>query len=216
VAPVRRLVPIALALAALAGCGSGAKKPAADPGRELLGALILAAGSGDTEALRGLLSAESRDRVGPTALAALQNRLRPLAGGYRLVVSERITDTFGLVAAVHQPYAFAAALRKVGAIWRLELGGPVRITPLGPDPGARQVKVRQLAAAVDGAAGKGEALLYLDGFTVPEAKVYRFGQKLSIVANLPIRVARGRHTVVVFAGAAESASALAWTFVVPR
>ena len=210
---VRRIAPFVLAALLLAACGG--KKPPSDPGRDVLGAFIHAAGRGDRQAMRRLLSPESQIRVSPAALAVLARRVRPLAGGFRLVVSERINDDFGLAAAVRRPTAFGAALRLVDGDWRLELGGPVRIRPLGPRPGARQRRVRQLAAAIDGAIGGGEALLYLDGFAIPDAKVYRFGKKLSIVANLPKDVPAGDHSVVVFAGSRSSANAQAWTFLVP-
>ncbi len=212
---MRRWPPLVLLAVALAGCGGGSKKAPADPGRDVLGAFLRAAGRGDTSTMRTLLSPQASQRYGDGRLKLLAGELGPFAKGFRLVVSERITDTFGLAAAVHQPDSYAAAIRKTGDRWGLELGGPIRILPLGPDPGARQRRVRQLAASIENVAAPGEALLYLDGQTLPEAKVYRFGSKLSIVANLPVKVAAGRHSIVVFAGAGANAAARAWTFLVP-
>jgi hypothetical protein len=212
---VRRLVAIALAVPALAACGGSAKEQPADPGAAVLSAFIAAAGRGDTKAMRTLLSAQSQARVSDPALAALAKRLRPFARGNRLAVSERITDSFGVVAAVRQPATFAAALRLAAGSWKLELGGPIRIRPLGPRPGAHERRVRQIAAAIDNASGKGEALLYLDGQAAPDAKVYRFRDQLSVVSNLPTAVPKGRHSVVVFAGSPSTATARGWTFTVP-
>lgn len=207
---------VALLAAALSGCGGAAKKTTADPGRDVLTAFLRAAAHGDTAKMRTLLSPQTSQRFPDRKLALLAGRLSPLVDSYRLVVSERLTDTFGVVGVVHQPDSYAAAVRKTGDRWGLELGGPVRIIPLGPDPGAREKRVRQIAASIENANGPGEALLYLDGLTLPEAKVYRLGSKLSIVVNLPIKVPAGSHSIVVFAGAGSNASARAWTFVVPK
>jgi hypothetical protein len=207
---MRRALPIAVALVVLAGCGGG-KPP--DPGGEAFRSLVQAAARGDVTAMRALLTPDSR--VDP---AALRQELRPFRAGYTLAVSERITDSppVGLMAATHGAHAFAAALRLVGKDWKLELGGSIRIRALGPLPGAKQARIRQLAAAIDGTtgAGGGEALLYLDGLAIPDAKVYRFAKQLSIVANLPIAVPKGRHAIVVFAAEGTKAAARAWTFVV--
>jgi hypothetical protein len=209
---MRRALPIVVVVAVLAGCGGS--KQSKDPGREAFRSLVRAAAAGDEASVRALLTPDSHVDVG-----ALRRRLRPFRGGYTLVVSERITDTppVGLVAAVHGGSSFAAALRQVGEEWRFELGGPIRIRPLGPAPGARQARVRQLAAAIDGTqgAGGGEALLYLDGIAAPDAKVYRFAKQLSIVSNLPVSAPKGVHSVVVFAAEGAHATARAWTFTVP-
>jgi hypothetical protein len=212
---VRRLAAIALAVPALTACGGSSDKQPADPGAAVLAAFIAAAGHGDTKAMRTLLSAQSQTRVSDAALGALAKRLRPFARGNRLVVSERITDSFGVVAAVRQPATFAAAMRLAAGNWKLELGGPIRIRPLGPRPGSRERRVRQVAAAIDNASEGGEALLYLDGQAAPDAKVYRFRDQLSVVSNLPTAVPKGRHSVVVFAGSPSTATARGWTFVVP-
>jgi hypothetical protein len=209
---MRRALPIAVAVAVLAGCGGS--KASKDPGGDAFRSLVRAAAAADEATIRSLVTPASRVDV-----SALRRRLGPFRSGYTVVVSERITDAppVGLVAAVHGGNAFGAALRQVGKEWKFELGGPIRIRPLGPAPGARQARVRQLAAAIDGTkgAGGGEALLYLDGLAAPDAKVYRFAKQLSIVSNLPTGVPKGRHSIVVFAAEGPHAAARAWTFVVP-
>ena len=214
---MRRALALLCAAVFLAGCGGTAKKGVQpDPGRQVLTAFIGAAGRGDAAAMRRLLSEQSSRRMGPEALKRLAAVLRPLAVGNRLVVSERITNDFGLAAVAGRTSAYGAALRRVGSGWKLELAGPVRIMPLGPGPGVREPRVRQLAAAIEGGSGSGDALLYLDGVVVPGSKVYSFRSKLSVVANLPMAVPAGRHSIVVFATRRAEASALAWTFSVPR
>jgi hypothetical protein len=213
---VKRLA-IALSILTLAaGCGGSGKRPAPpDPGRQVLGAFLRAAARGDEAAMRKLLSPQSSRRVSDAQLARLRRRLAPMARRYLVVVSERITGAFGVVAIVSRTSSYAGALRRVGRRWRVEVGGPVRVRALGPDPATRQRQVRQIAAAVTGATGKGYALLWLDGLPLP-AKTARLGTSLTLYANLPSRVLRGRHAVVAFANEGNHASALAWTFVVTR
>lgn len=208
------VVAALLVAVALAGCG-GTKKPA-DPGRDVLGGFLESVAERDTAEMRRFLSPQSTKRFTDAQLAALSTRLQGLTVDYRVVVSERITDTFGLATVAAGPRVYGAALRKTGDDWGLELNGPVQITPLGPKPGAREEGVAQVAAALDHAAENGVVLLYLDGQSLPDPRVYRSGGEATIFANLDVMAAAGRHTVTAFASAGANASALAWTFVVPR
>jgi hypothetical protein len=210
--PVIRLVLITLLLAAATGCGGEEAGKPDDPGRATLGAFLRAAVEGDTDLMRGLLSLESNRRVGTPELSRLARKLRPLARRYRLLVSERITDDFGITAVTGPSGVYAAALRREGEEWRLELAGPVRIKPLGPVPGARQALVQQIAAEIEGGSGGGDALFYLDGTAVPFTKTYTAASAFTAFANLPSPVRRGRHSIVAFAHRGGSASALAWAF----
>jgi len=214
---VRRVATIALVLAAVSGCGgSAAGDQPADPGRATLGAFLHAAAEGNTTLMRGLLSLESSRRLGTAALSKLGARLRPLARGYRVLVSERITDDFGVAAVAGSGGVYAAALRRDGDEWRLELAGPVMIKPLGPDPGSGEELVQQVAVEIEGGTGSGDVLLYLDGVVIPFTKVYGGGPSFTAFANLPSPVRRGRHSIVAFAGRERDASALAWTFSATR
>ncbi len=211
---MRRLLAGLLLAVALAGCG-GTKKPA-DPGRDVLGGFLRAVAERDTAEMRRLLSPQSTKRFTDAQLAVLSRRLEGLTGDFRVVVSERITDTFGLVAVAAGPRVYGAALRKTGDDWGLELDGPVQITPLGPRPGARETGVGQVAAELHHAPGAGVALLYLDGQSLADTRIYRSGDEATIFANLDVLAAPGRHTVTAFASAGSNASARAWTFVVPK
>lgn len=207
---MRRLALIALAVACLAGCGSSDEP--ADPGRETLGAFLHAASEGNTTLMRGLLSLPSSGRTRDAQLSRLAARLRALAGRYTVIVSERITDDFGVAAVVGPSGAYAAALRREGDSWRLELNGPLNVIPLGPDPGSRDLVVQQIAVEVNGGSGGGDALLYLDGLVIPQTKVFSAASSFTAFANLPARVVAGRHSVVAFAHRGGNATANAWTF----
>lgn len=209
--PVRRLVLIALVLSAT-GCGGEESSTSDDPGRAALGAFLHAADEGDTSLMRGLLSLQSNRRLSLSELSRLAAKVRPIARRYSLLVSERITDGFGVAAVSGPAGVYAAALRREGEEWRLEVGGPVKIKPLGPDPGARDAVVQQIAAEIEGGRGSGDALFYLDGTVVPFTKTYTAATAFTALANLPSPIRRGRHSIVTFAHRGGSASALAWTF----
>jgi hypothetical protein len=237
-----RLAAAAAALAAVAAaCGAGqaattapeaptvraTPSAARDPGREAIRAFVLAARYGQVGAMWRLLSTASRQRLGPT-LAAFRRETAPGVrkevgsfARFRVVVSERITPELGVVAiegtrvATGAPAVYAAVLRLEGSHWKVELGGPVRIRPIGPDPGARDRVVAQVAAAVEGPGGKGIAVVYLDGQAVSPT-VAGTASNATVYANLEPPLPPGRHTVVVFASDGREASAVAWSFRVVR
>jgi hypothetical protein len=176
-----------------------------------------------------MLSASSRERLGPT-LADFRKRaaveLSEGVGSYdrfRVIVSERITPEFGVVAidgariveGARERSVYAAALRLQGSTWKLELGGPLVVRPIGPDPGAREAVVAQVAAAVEGSGGTGTAVLYVDG-QVEQPQVRGTATNATLFANFEPALAPGRHTVVVFASAARGATATGWGFTVVK
>jgi hypothetical protein len=238
-----RLAAAAVSAATLAaGCGGGeaattpsepstvsaTAPPALDPGREALQAFVFAAREDRVEGMWRLLSTVSRQRLGPTLSAFRKetaHALRKEVGfaRFRVAVSERITPELGVVAldgtrvtsGARERSVYAAVLRLEGSRWKLELGGPVRIRPIGPDPGARERVVAQVAAAVEGPGGNGTAVMYVDGQTVSPT-VAGTARDATLYANLEPGLGPGRHTVVVFASDGREASAAAWSFRVVR
>src|SRR5438270_6140786 len=103
---MKRLLGVLFAVVLLAGCGG--KK--LDPGRKTLGAFVDAAGKGDLAKMRDLLSPEAYTALGAPGLRRLAARLRPIARSYRFIVSEEITDNFGLAAVRGGSRVYAAAL----------------------------------------------------------------------------------------------------------
>jgi hypothetical protein len=215
---------ILVALLALAGCSGDDKQaaptPAADPGRDVMAALVAAAADDDAETVWELLSRPSQRRVGPTVeeferneFPELKRTLAPFAGGPLPVeVSEKIDDEFGLIALSRGEDAYAIPLRLEGDVWRVELRSPVRIDVLGPPPGSRGKFAQQVGVEKRGAGGAGIAVLYLDGVTL-DAETFSDADSATIFANFESDLEPGRHTAVAFTSAAGEAAARAWTFV---
>jgi hypothetical protein len=235
-----RMLPIVLLAVALAGCGGGSKDTQttapvttvaptttapADPGRDAAEALVAAAAAGKIDAIWGMLSVRSKQRLGPTL-----GEFRSGAGGkladdlgsfrnVRVIVSERITPEFGVVAIDGRKHGkravYAVPLRLEGKRWKLELGSPVNVRPIGPLPGAHEPIVAQIAAAVTGPGGSGTAVMYLDGHT-ENPKVAGTTSNATMYANFDPALDPGRHTVVVFASDGGEAGAKAWDFTAGR
>jgi hypothetical protein len=227
------------AVVLLAGCGggksAGTTAPATnappvtttsgDPGKDLVEAFVAAAAAGHTDAIWGMLSTPSRQRLGGTAAEFARGagaRLRDGVGLFRdvkTIVSERITPEFGIVAIDGRQdgkrSVYAVPLRLEGTKWKLELGGPVDVRPIGPDPGAREPIVAQIAAAVTGPGGSGTAVMYLDGHT-ENPQVVGTASNATMYANFEPALDLGRHTAVVFASDGRNAGATAWAFTVAR
>ena len=240
---MRRLAPLALLAALLAGCGggggerattttAGAGSPAAttvaDPGKRAIDAFVSAARAGRADELWSLLSTPTRRRLGPLArfrshaAVELTERLGSL-GRYTVIVSERITPEFGVVAidgsrvveGRRERDVYAAALRLEGSAWKVELRGPVHVRAVGPDPAAHEDVVAQVAAAVSGQGGNGTAVVYVDG-AAESPKVYGTATNSTVVVNFEPALERGRHTVVVFGSVGRQAAATGWWFTVAR
>lgn len=200
---------------ALAGCGgSGSEAP--PTGKSVT--INVSTATPDTivrvflrDPSASLLSPESRGRV---SIATLRSRYASLAGA-DVLVSERITNEFGIVAVRKGAQATAFAMRLVGERWLIELGGPLRIEPLGPRPGAREPVVAQIGAEVHGVSGSVTAVMWLDRQAL-DPKISAGANRATVYANFDPPVERGRHVAVVFAAGAHDATATAWTFTVAK
>jgi hypothetical protein len=110
-------LPVVLIVAGLlvAACAGNEKSvgttatqaPPPDPGRDAARALVEAAQARDTSGLRNLLTERAAAR--PATVASLIRELRPFEAGYRVIVSERITERYGVVAIVQRQHAYSAA-----------------------------------------------------------------------------------------------------------
>ena len=186
----------------------------------MLARFVDAAQAGDAGQMWALLSTRSRHRYGPLArfrsgeAYRLQRKLSALRRP-ELLLGERLTAIWAVEAISGDGPPYAAALRLDHGSWKVELGDPLRIRPLRPNPGERVVDATQLAAEVRARSPIEQAGLWLDGSAVggraggprPETQsMYTPRQTIE----------PGIHVVVGFASAGPSAAAHAWRFrVVP-
>ena len=208
--------------AVLAGCGGGKERvePPPDP-VETLQALVAAVRRGGADVLPPLLTKASRSRV---SLSSLRRRLRPFERVYAVRLAEPAGPIWAVVAITNDgpkqaapPAAFAVTLRREDGRWRHELGGPVRIEPIGPGPGSRTRLVAQVAARIAAGAPITAAALWVDGAAMEvKGGASPDGKRYTAFANLVEPLPVGRHFVVAFASTDGSASALAWAFTVVR
>jgi hypothetical protein len=214
---------IVLALA-LAGCGGGssgnettttAARPVGPSPGATLRAMLAAARAGDSEKLGNLLRPDSPDSLVPE----LQEGLGSFPASTPIVLSVPIDQRFAVAALAgprraagkKEPFAaFAVALQRYGNQYRASLVSPVRIRPLGPDPGSTHGPVSQVAAEFSAPTPLVQAGLWVDGKAIPaepRGSPRRFTAFGSTGTLKP-----GRHSVVAFAEAGGSAKATAWTF----
>jgi hypothetical protein len=224
----------------LAGCGGAEEEPPpvglrATPGAPAPGAaevferFLEAAGRGDAVSMWGLLSEPTR-----ASLASLDRfrwstalELRKAAGSFveepRLVLAQAPAPAWAVAAAAgeierdeeREPAAFAAALRREEAGWRVELNG-VFFVGHRPAPQAELEgdEPPLLGATAQSSATVERMVVWLDG----EAIGSRAGRPQPFVGTIAARPAAplepGVHIVTVFAATGETAAAQAWPFVV--
>jgi hypothetical protein len=225
---------VLVAVLLVAGCGGGKKAvttvetvklptttTSGDPGKDAIAAFVAAAKAGKTGAMWGMLSSESKQRVGPTlgefksgAGGELADTLAGF-GDYKVIVSERLTPEFGIVGIDDGKQVYAVPLRLEGTDWRVELGSPVKIRPLGPLPGKTEDVVAQIGAAVEGPGGEVNVVMYRDGAT-EQPQVRGTATDVTTFANFDPALPAGRHSVVVAATEGREAGATAWVFTVRK
>ena len=199
--------------------------PPTGPG-SVLTRFVRAASARDIDVMWELMSVPTRQRLGPS-LAAFEARTGPSLARQigvfrprraRIFLEEPVAGVFAVAAYGGRtrtgPYGvFAAALRLESDGWRLELGGPVELRALGPDPGARESGAVQVAAAVEAEAPVVEAGMWLDGTAVPGRTSGTGAGTVTMFSDATGKIPRGPHGVVAFASTGMDASALGWTFV---
>jgi hypothetical protein len=233
---MKRLGAVAVAALLVVGCSqeneeTEAPPPPPEPAvEELLGEierarpgvvlrdLVGAAARGDGRQIWERLSAPTRRRLGPTlnafrreAAPALEQELASLGRRPELILSQTITPTFAVAAVGQASEVYAAALRREGGLWRVELASPIQIQPLRPKPGERVLRRTQLAAEVTAGTPIVEAGLWLDGLAFPSRGGGQTPSELTMFGETSV-LARGPHLVIAFASTRTNASARAWAF----
>lgn len=201
------------------------------PGR-VLSAFVRAAQRGDRAALWARLSAPTRAGLGGTvagfrgdAGADLVSFLGRVRGRPRVVLSRRVGRRWAVAAIAgrrpaggdgeDEDFAYAVALRRAGAAWRIELGGVI-VGGVRPSPLDEVEPTPPLRADVAAGERPRVFLLWLDG----RAVAARAEADTPFAARIRARPARplraGRHTGVAFAATRDAAGAVAWPFTVGR
>jgi hypothetical protein len=191
----------------------------------VLAAYVHAAAAGDTARMWSLLSRPSRRRLGGSVAgfrrryaAELEEEVGALGTvRFQRVLSERIGSRWSVAELAGRlgnglGYgAYAAALRREAAGWRLELRAPIRITPLRPSPNETVSGVSQLAAEATAPQTLADLGLWLDGRAEPGKYGGTSPKRLTLFTQR-VEIEPGRHTVVTFVSAGRTATAVAWAF----
>ncbi|MGZ4380362.1 MAG: hypothetical protein ACXVZ3_02920 [Gaiellaceae bacterium] len=110
---------------------------------------------------------------------------------------------------------YAGALRLEPGRWRLVVDPNVLIQPLSPQPGAVSGKVFQVASQAMLPDPVDTGALYLDGKPLStKGGATNGGRTVTLYANIPQGVAKGRHTLVAYARGGAHSGALAWAFTI--
>jgi hypothetical protein len=193
---------------------------------------VAAARAGDSEAMWALLSTPTRERLGPTLAKFRSGRARRLVtelgsfveGRSALFLNEQVSAEFAVAAfggrqtvrGKGRRGTFAAALRFEDGDWKLELGGPVKLEALVPDPAEVVSENTQVAAGVEANAAILEGGLWLDGEAVPGESGGTDDRHITFFSEPATELEAGPHAAVAFASTVNDAAALAWLFSVRR
>jgi hypothetical protein len=220
-------VLLPFAFAACGGGGGGKSTPttttaAPDPGRVAVAALIDAASHDNRKALWNVLSKPSQKRLGPTyadfaagPATVMEQALKPFESRTLApLISQSVSQEFGLVAIRNGTKALAFPLRREGTAWKVETPGPISFQILGPQPGSRGA-VAQVAVEIKSPGVIGDALLFVDGKPVQPNLTPKPGDATAF-ANLSKALPPGVHIAVAYAQEGSNAGAEAWSFIATK
>ena len=224
------LLVVALAAAAFTtGSATAARTAKVTPGATLR-AFVEAAGKGDVPRLWALLSKQTQRRLGPDLAGFRKGRAVELtagvgafarSGGYRVGLAEKLSESWAIAVITGPRHVegrteagvYGIALRGDGAVWRLELGGPVRLRILGPKageviarPGPQTAVEVQAPTAIEG------AVLYADGKPIDARSGGTSASAVTFFGNATGVKAKGLHFAAAIAVTATEGSAVAWAF----
>jgi hypothetical protein len=175
-----------------------------------------------------LLSHPSRERLGPgegdferKLAKGFRRGLGSFAGtGYATLLSVETPSGWGVAAIAGRRVrdgkpefaAYAAALRREGGVWKLELGDPVRIAALEPPAGGTVGAQPRIRVRLTATAPIHEAGVWLDGATLPARIRATTARDIRIEAEPVSEISRGWHVTIVFGRAGDQAAAGAAPF----
>lgn len=190
---------------------------------------VRAASRLDVLRMWALMTEESRVGLGPTVgdfessnAQALSEGLGALAKGrgFKVILSEKIGEKYAVAAvaseanvgrARRQYYAYGAALKPEGGRWKISLGS-IRLFGLRPEPVSSQRPAPTLGISIQSLGALTHAGLWLDRKPLKETGTVDQEGNVALTAKPAQPLQSGRHVVVAFAAAQDTASAVAWTF----
>jgi hypothetical protein len=221
------LAVLPIALAACGGGGGGkttqsSTTAAPDPGRVAVATLIRAASNDDRKALWNVLSTPSQKRLGPTyadfaagPATVIEQALKPFeTKNLAPLISQSVSQEFGLVAIRNGAKALAFPLRREGSAWKVETPGRITFQILGPQPGSRG-PVAQVGVEIKSPGVIGDVILFVDGKPVQPNLTPKPGDATAF-ANLSKALPPGVHIAVAYAQEGSNAGAEAWSFIATK
>lgn len=164
--------------------------------------------SAATRAHYGSASAFARSPVGARLTAVARRPHRPL-------VDATFPNGGAAVAVTTSGAPYAGAMRLEGGRWKLQFDPDVVVQPIAPAPGSVTAHVFQVSARAILPDPVDTGAFYLDGKALDfRGAAVNGGRTVTLSANRPKGVARGRHTLVAYARSGAHAGALAWAFTV--
>ena len=199
------------------------------PGKVLM-RFVKAAGKGDANTMWTLLTEPTQASIGPTlddfrgdAAINFQSGLGTIAKNARVILSRKLADDWSVAAVIgdrtvdgkKEEFAYGTAMLPERGGPKIELGGVV-ITGQKPDPTSTITETQPTIAANVGAGGDlKDVRMWLDGKGFPAQRGANDTPVTATLRGKPEEpLAKGLHTVVVFAATEETATASAWTFTV--
>jgi hypothetical protein len=185
---------------------------------------ITAASAGDEDAMWTLLSPAARERLGPTKAAFANGTASAIEEGWGswaaadYSIGEHRVGPFAVVTVsgvrtvegTREHGATAAALDRIGGLWRLELAGPVEVTFLIPsEPGVRTLRPRIGAEFSSSRRPLRTARVWIDGTQLPLEVIGGDTRDLSVSGRPKQALSPGDRVVTSFAASSLNAVATA-------
>jgi hypothetical protein len=185
---------------------------------------ITAASAGDEDAMWTLLSPAARKRLGPTKASFANGAASAIEEGWgswaaadygirdHRVGPFAVVTVSGMrtVEGAREHGATAAALDRIGGVWRLELAGPVEVTFLIPsEPGVGTLRPRIGAEFSSSLRPIQTSRVWIDGTPLPVEVVGRDEQNISASGQPSRPLSPGDHVVTTFAATTLNAVAAA-------
>jgi hypothetical protein len=210
----RALLALVAALALVVPAAAAAPGPGA-----AFEQILAAAKAGNSAAVWSSLTAATRAHYRSASAFAASPAGAELAAAarrpHRALVDEPFPSGGAVVAVTTSGAPYAGAMLREGGRWKLEFDPGVLVEPIAPRSGSVNAKVFQVAAQAMLADPVDTGAFYLDGKALDfRGAAVNGGRTVTLYANLPKGVARGRHTLVAYARSGAHAGALAWAFTV--